>query len=117
MTVFFVHNPNKVNKLGRLVPGYNLSDARRYGELCEIFHPTANPFIDMNALVTRCHSILQAYDPLRDYILLIGSPVFIGMAVAIAAEYGNGDVRMLQWRGSKQCYTEVQAQDLFRAQE
>jgi hypothetical protein len=45
----------------------------------------------------------------------VGSPVLIGLAVAVAAEYNNGNVGMLQWSGEKRSYFPARAFDVFNA--
>jgi N-acetyl-beta-hexosaminidase len=44
-----------------------------------------------------------------DYLLLIGNPVFIGWATAIAAAYNEGRVNLLMWSGKEKGYREVKA--------
>jgi hypothetical protein len=41
-------------------------------------------------------------------LLLIGNPILIGCAVAIAARANAGRVKLLQWSGTDQRYVTVQ---------
>lgn len=113
--VFVVHNPNTVNAVGRLQRKYDLSDARRFGELVDVMQAQDNPFHEGGAdrLVTKMHAALYDYQS-EDYLLLIGSPVFIGMCVAIAADVTDGRVNLLQWNGTRRAYIPVVVNDLFK---
>jgi len=44
-----------------------------------------------------------------DHLLLIGNPGLIGMATTIAARYNDGSVKLLQWSGRHNEYTEIVA--------
>ena len=45
-----------------------------------------------------------------DFLLLIGNPVLIGMATAIAAHYNRGRVKFLQWSGKHNKYSMISTQ-------
>lgn len=113
--VFVIHNPNTVNDRGRLQRKYDLSDAERFGTLVDVMAAQDNPFHEGGAdrLVTKMHTVLYDYQP-EDYLLLIGSPIFIGMCVAIAADQTDGRVNLLQWNGTRRAYIPVVVNDLFR---
>jgi hypothetical protein len=48
-----------------------------------------------------------------DHLLLVGNPVLIGLSVALAADFNEGRVSLLQWSGKDQRYIAVVAQNLF----
>lgn len=115
MTVYVVQNTMRYERsTGKLVEKFDLSPAAQYGELHFLLPHDASPF-DLPPVIDALHEKLVDYTPHGDYLLLIGSPVLIGLAVAIAAEYTDGDVRMLQWSGAGLCYFPAPAFDIFRS--
>lgn len=107
MTVFVIQNQHQMGAAGALVPKFDLSPAEKYGELSFLLSPTARPFSSE-------HVIGQLRDKLHsfcndDYLLLVGNPCLIGFAVAIAADYNDGMVKILQWSGVEQRYIAIEA--------
>jgi len=43
----------------------------------------------------------------KDYLLLVGDPVAIGIAVAVAAELNKGRVNVLKWDKHSRSYIEI----------
>lgn len=106
--VFVVQNQHRYDSARRaLVPKYDMSDAERFGELVDLLGPTAHPF-DPEPVVRELDSRLADYDD-SDCLLLVGNPILIGLAVAVAADVNDGRVSMLQWSGKDQCYQRVEA--------
>lgn len=95
----------------RLVPKYDVSPAADYGDVQYLLSPTAAPFRP-EGVIPELHEKLKDFDD-QDFLLLIGNPVLIGLAVAIAASYNNGDVNMLQWSGREQRYISIRAKGVF----
>lgn len=96
---------------GQLKPKFDLSPAAVHGELVHMLEPGASPF-NLEPVLDKLHEHLATYTP-QDFLLLIGSPVLLGLATAIAADYGQGNVRMLQWSGAKRAYVPVFAENVF----
>lgn len=110
--VFLVQNTRWVDpKDGRLKPKFDFTPATQFGRIVELLEPTASPF-DLPPVVKRLHVGLSDYTT-QDYLLLVGSPVLIGLAVAIAADVTDGHVAMLQWSGAQRCYFPARAFQLF----
>ena len=82
---------------GELVPKFDLTPAERHGQIEYLLSPTASPFRP-GALLDELHDKLSTITE-NDYLLLVGNPVLIGMVVAIATGYTDGNVRVLQWSG------------------
>lgn len=99
--------------LGKLVPRFDLSDAERLGRLVYLLSPSAKPG-DPRVVPELCHRLSQYRD--GDHLLLIGSPVLIGIAFAIAARANDGRVSALQWSGKLRRYTAIES-DLAWADE
>jgi hypothetical protein len=113
MTVYVVQDTLRKDRVsGKLVEKFDLSAAEQFGELVFLLPHDASPF-DLKPVINALHALLKDYTP-QDYILCIGSPVLIGLAVAIAADYASGHVSMLQWSGANQCYFPARAFDVWR---
>lgn len=93
------------------VPKFDLSPAEEYGTLEFLLSPTAAPFRP-EALITDLRDKLQDIRT-YDYLLLIGNPVLIGLATAVAADYLGGQVQLLQWHGKAKKYLPIQVHDVF----
>lgn len=92
---------------GDLVPKFDVTPAERYGELRYLLSPSAGPWTP-EAVLPELARKLDGYRA-EDYLLLIGSPILIGWAVAMAAQASGGVVQCLQWSGSSQGYRAVRA--------
>lgn len=93
--VYVVQVPERRNISGRITSKFDLKPAEKYGRLIPLLGPTARPFSPEKIVDDLRHRLSQ-YDEL-DYILCIGNPILIGWATAIAADFNDGVVSMLQW--------------------
>lgn len=110
--VFLIQDTKWVDpKDGQLKSKFDYTAASQYGELVELLWPGASPF-DLEPVMPALVRGLFHYTPV-DYLLLVGSPVLIGLAVALAADFGGGSVSMLQWSGAKRQYIPVFARNIF----
>lgn len=81
---------------GRLVSKFDFKPAEKFGRVEFLFSSSQKPFDSATqAAVQVLTDRLASFSP-DDYLLLIGSPVLIGLATAVAARY-SPVVRMLQW--------------------
>lgn len=96
---------------GELVPKFDVSPAEEYGQVEYLLSPTASPFLP-ETLLGELHQKLKDFNE-DDYLLLIGSPVLIGIAVGIAADYTDGMVNVLQWSGKAGKYIPVEIRGMF----
>lgn len=104
--VFVVQNQHRWDKdKGVFTPKYDLSSAKSYGELVDLLTPTASPF-NSEPVVRELREKLAWFGD-DDSLLLVGNPVLIGCAVAIAASVNQGRVAMLQWSGTDRRYVRV----------
>jgi hypothetical protein len=107
MTVYAVQVPMKRDlETGKLVSKYDLTPALHFGEIVELLSPTAKPF-NPDPLILELDEKLVAYDCKKDYIICIGNPILLSMAVCIAANFSGGEVQLLQWHGHKKRYVPV----------
>jgi len=85
------------------VPKFNVLPARKYGEL-ELMLPPGQITLSAGPTVNRLKHKLRNFTDM-DYLLLIGDPLAIGLAVAIASNANRGKARLLKWdRQEKQYY-------------
>ena len=109
--VFVIHLQVRWNAAeGRNEGMHDLSPALEFGELEFLLPPDASPSRPEEALKT-LHETLQDFRP-EDYLLLIGNPCFIGWATAIAADWTDGRLRLLQWDRVARKYAAIEV-DLF----
>lgn len=106
--VFVVQNTHKWDRVRQeLVPKFDLSSARQYGDIVELLSQSANPF-SPDAVIAELRYKLHDFSD-ADFILCLGSPILIGWATALAAMVNNGNVAMLQWSGQQENYSLVRA--------
>lgn len=110
--VFVVQDQHKWSEADkRFVPKFDLEPAKPFGDLVYLLSPTAAPFRPKPIIKELKHK-LQSFTP-DDHLLLIGNPVLIMIAGAIAADRTEGTVSVLQWSGKDQRYISVRVTDLF----
>lgn len=106
--VFVVQNQHRWNRdKGELEPKFDLAPAEEYGEIRYVLGPTASPF-SPDTVLPEMMEVLQDFGP-GDHLLLIGNPILIGWATALAADANEGDISLLQWSGKDQKYISVEA--------
>lgn len=107
MTVFVVQNQHQMNNTtGQLESKFDLRPAERFGELTFLLSPTARPFTP-RPIVAELHRKLRGIS-LTDHLLLLGNPILIGMAVAVAQMHAReGSLSLLHWDGRAREYTPV----------
>lgn len=110
--VYIVQDTKWVDpKDGTLKPKFDFSPAAEHGEPTFLLGSNASPF-NLQSVLPELHERLKTFSD-DDFLLLVGNPVLLGLAVAIAADYNDGNVNMLQWSGAKHCYIPVKAQGVF----
>jgi hypothetical protein len=114
MTVYIIQDQKWVDPKAQhqLKPKFDFELAREFGELEFLLKPSASPF-DLKPVLLRLHQVLQNFSS-SDYLLLTGNPILLGVTVAVAADYNDGNVAMLQWSGAKQSYIPVFAKNIFQ---
>lgn len=109
MTVFAVQQQMRFDQVRKeLVPRFtSINKAERWGEIMYLLSPSAHPF-NPSLVLGDMHEKLSDFTD-EDHLLLIGNPGLIGMATSIAAHYNGGCVKLLQWSGRHNEYTEIVA--------
>lgn len=112
MTVFVVQNQKTIYRnTGELKDKFDFGPAEQFGRVEFLLSPSARPF-NLASIQGDLQYRLRGFSD-SDFLLLTGSPVFIGLAVAIAADYNLGNVAMLQWSGAKRTYYPIYGKAIF----
>ena len=112
MTVFVVQNAlHRRHDTGELVPKFDYTPAEEFGEIVYLLSDQARPFV-LAPIIDELHEKLSSFGP-DDYLLLTGNPTLLGLAFAIAADYNNGNIKVLQWHGRSGTYVAIEARGVF----
>jgi hypothetical protein len=86
--------------------GKNVLSAGKYGELQYLLKEGSQVTLSAGFVTNTLKSKLDKFND-NDYLLLIGDPVAIGIAVAIAAHWNRGKVKLLKWDKQDKMYYPV----------
>ena len=103
MTVFVPQDVLYKNEANLMVPKFNIESAAEYGDIV-VMLPYGNVAMAPQPMVVKLRMALKDFSD-ADFILPIGDPAAIAAAVAIAADFNNGRVKLLKWRGKQHAYT------------
>lgn len=87
------------------VPGRNIIPARQYGELCLLL-PEGDVVLSPGPTTRRLQRALKDFGD-QDYLLLMGDPVAIGLACAVASDINQGRFKLLKWDRQQHVYYPV----------
>lgn len=104
-TVYVVQCPKHKDAEGNLVDKYNLEPAKVFGDLQELLTPYAKPFAP-KVVIDELYQKLDNFTD-HDYILCIGNPILMSLAVTVATDINNGRVKLLQWHGHTEQYIPI----------
>lgn len=112
-TVYVVQRHAKYNEAtGQMEDKFDLRPAEKFGELSFLLSPISLPKNPTTIIETLREKLVGFTD--EDYLLLIGSPVFIAWTCAVASDINDGHVSVLQWNGKRQKYYAIKANNLVR---
>lgn len=81
-------------------PRHDLTPAEEYGELVFVCDLTINHY-NPDAAYSRIQETMEGFKA-GDFLLLVGNPILIGLAMICADEKSEGDFSVLQWdRGGR----------------
>jgi len=86
--------------------GKNITSALKYGEIKPLIASDKQIGFSAGA-ITRLLDIKLSDFCDEDYLLLLGDPVIIGVAVAIATKWNNGRAKLLKWDRQSHLYYPV----------
>jgi hypothetical protein len=98
MAVFVVQNPDKKK---------NIISATEYGELEFILPESENIMYTPAVTISRIRHTLRNFNE-KDYLLLIGDPVAIGVAVHFALLLNGNKAKILKWDNREFKYYPIQ---------
>lgn len=102
--VFVVQRPAYYDRIKRgWVNKYDLSPAKDHGELVFLLRPGNIRRDRLRSAVQSLREELADYGP-GDFLLAIGDPVAIAVAVAVALEASDGIVTLLKWDRMEEQY-------------
>jgi len=97
-----------------LVPKFDLSGALEHGdEIIYLLGSNVPPWTPDRFLDDLHRKLADFCDD--DHLLLVGNPVLMSICFAIAADYNDGRVKVLQWSGKDQRYMPILVDGVFRA--
>ena len=108
--VFLVQNPCRRDQdTGEWIPKYDLSAARAFGEIVELLPPGPD-WRDSEQIAERMSQNLigpDGYQP-ADYILALGDPIAISIAMMLALKNAGGFVAALKHERRERCYFPIE---------
>ena len=87
------------------VPGRNVLPARQYGEL-SVLLPPGDVILSPGPTTRKLQRALKDFSD-QDYLLLMGDPVSIGLACAVASDMNQGRFKLLKWDRQQHVYYPV----------
>src|SRR3954471_15606260 len=102
--VFVPQFPTRMGDDGPERMTLDLTDAERYGRVCEVLGPSAKPF-DPSSIEQLDQALLDSRS--TDWLLAIGNPTLIAAAAGAFASI-HGCVNVLQWQSRKGRYEAIQ---------
>lgn len=103
---FLVQEPLRMTPTGP-VPRIKYATLRPYGTPEFLFSwgelEEGQPLPEMAQLVWQLRARLSSFSD-EDFIVPVGNPALIGMAIAVAAECNGGRVKVLDWRRESNQY-------------
>lgn len=112
MTVYVVQRAT-YREAGIVKDKYDLTPAEAFGELEELLDPWAKPF-DTAPILDTLFEKLDGFSD-EDFIICIGNPILLALAVSVAVDVNDGRVNLLQWNGRQKEYVPVNADLGFTA--
>lgn len=106
--VFVTHQPTgRDRETGAVQPSVDLTSATDYGPLEVVLGSQHNPLDNPAATLEVIRTVLRSRGyGAGDYLLLVGSPVIIGLLCAAATEI-SPQLRLLQWNRGRREYAVV----------
>lgn len=101
--VFIPQHPTRMGHEGPERMPLDLTDAERYGRICELLEPGAKPFDPSS--VAEIDATIADSGP-DDWLLCIGNPTLIAVAAGALA-LAHGRLNMLQWQSRKGHYEAI----------
>ncbi len=85
---------------------HNFAPARKFGEIEVLLPPNYQISFNAKWAIEQIHQGLKNIKQ-GDYVLLSGDPTLIGLTVAIASDYLEGEVNLLKWDRQEKLYIPI----------
>jgi hypothetical protein len=95
--------------------GKNIISAIKYGEVVVLLPTGSQITFSAGHVTEELKAKLSNFND-KDYLLLMGDPVAIGLATMVAAHWNKGKVKMLKWDKQEKLYYPVSV-NLYPKQE
>ena len=88
---------------------FDLTDLNRFGELVVLFNRDIYPDNagEMTGVMKRAYDVLREFNPLLDFLCLVGSPVYVAACAYVLGDRGLHPVRLLRYDRHERAYYEV----------
>jgi len=86
--------------------GKNILPALKYGELTVLVSSSTQVGFSAGQVTREIDAKLSNFND-EDYLLLIGDPIIIGIAIAMAGKWNQGRVKVLKWDRQEHVYYPV----------
>lgn len=114
--VFVVQEQTRWDReLKKSVPRVDISLAEPFGEITVLVDSDIRSHQYGKALAQLNEKLQDFCDD--DYLVLTGNPMFIGLAVAVAADFNEGRINFLQWSKTEQAYMPMKVANIFGDEE
>ena len=84
-------------------PKINIMSASKFGEFRFLLPEFSQIIFSPGPLIFKLRNLLKDYN-VKDYLLLTGDPVIIGVACSIVADVTNGKFNLLKWDKQDRMY-------------
>lgn len=86
---------------------HDLASATQYGELVTILKQSKDQTFAPQPVFRFLKQGLKDFSN-QDYLLLVGDPIAMALAVNAAGQANNGRVKLLKWSKKHECYTPIE---------
>jgi hypothetical protein len=87
-------------------PGKNLLPARDFGEI-QVMLTETDVRKGLSHCILRLREKMAKFRCDKDFLILIGDPVFMGIATVFASEMSEGDFQILRWDRERYKYDPI----------
>jgi len=94
----------RTNGIPKLVNSVDVTPAKQFGEIIELVPEHIAETGDEIVIRDHIYDVLEEHYAENDFILPVGSPIFIGVACAILTDLFGGKIKFLVWDRRKSVY-------------
>lgn len=113
MTVYIVQRQMKFShEEGSMKPRFEtIEKAREYGEIKELLPSNSHPY-KPEVILEKLSKIIPNMTS-DDWVVPVGNPTLVGLAVSMIADHFDGKIKMLHWSNRDEKYVPIEV-DVFR---